>query len=202
VNTLRDTFDDIYRGDLWNGGSGPGSHPVNTWEYVAWINDFIRLNKSKTFLDVGCGDFQMFAGRFLEDIAYIGIDESEEAIVRAVENSRPDFAFSGRLRVFGRYPIFECVGPFDIVHIKDVLQHLPFDECKRILEHAKKIGRTVIVTNEYPPCSHDIEPGGYRPIDVTLPPVSFETPSFTRIFNTQNFSKITHVFTFDKNENH
>jgi hypothetical protein len=65
-----------------------------------------------------------------------------------------------------------------------------------------KIGRTVIVTNEYPPCSNDIEPGGYRPIDVTLPPVSFETPSFTRIFNTPNFSKITHVFTFDKNENH
>ena len=94
MNTLRDTFDDIYRRDLWGGGSGPGSHPDNTWEYVEWINDFIAINQSKTFLDVGCGDFQMFAGRLFNDMAYVGIDASEEAIVRAVEGGTQT-AFAG-----------------------------------------------------------------------------------------------------------
>ena len=196
MNTLRDTFDDIYRRDLWNGGSGPGSHPNNTWEYVEWIKDLIELSKAKTFLDVGCGDFQMFNNRLPNWMIYTGTDASEEAIRRA--SRRCNYATYS----FHAKTIHSFWNTYDIVHIKDVLQHLPFDECKRILEHAKKIGRTVIVTNEYPPCSHDIEPGGYRPIDVTLPPVSFEKPSFTRIFNTPNFSKITHVFTFDQNENH
>lgn len=192
MNTLRDTFDDIYRRDLWGGGSGPGSHPDNTCEYVEWVNDFIAINQPQTFLDVGCGDFQMFAGRLHPIGFYTGIDASEEAVNRAKKRGIPNGVYDFHVKT-----IAAVVGPYDIVHIKDVLQHLPFEECKRILGHAKKIGRTVIVTNEYPPCDFDIAPGGYRPIDVTLPPISFGTPIFSRRFNTPNFNKLTQVFEFN-----
>jgi len=76
---LQNIFDRIYLTDEWNGGSGPGSQPQNTAKYVKFLNSFIRENKIKSILDVGCGDWQLMSMIDLSGVRYKGIDVSPVA---------------------------------------------------------------------------------------------------------------------------
>ena len=186
MTTLQSIFDDIYDNDRWNGGSGPGSHSSRTGEYTAFINHLIRDLKIESFLDVGCGDWQLAQWFRLDGIRYKGIDISKSAVALA-KNRAPastDISVSD---------IFSVTDKFDFVHIKDVLQHLPFEDCDRILTFACKSSRYVLVTNEYPPCSNDIEAGQYRPIDVSYWPNS----KIVRIFSSNGFNKSSTLITND-----
>jgi hypothetical protein len=59
-------FDFIYAHDEWEGGSGPGSFPGSTAQYRAFLQDFMRKNKIRSVVDVGCGELAVIAPDRLE----------------------------------------------------------------------------------------------------------------------------------------
>ena len=177
MNTLQNIFDDIYKNNKWNGGSGPGSSRSNTAEYVSYLNDLLRSLGVKSFLDVGCGDWQL-AGQFdLSGIRYKGIDVSQSAIEIAKSKASIGTDLSNAT-------IFEVDEQFDFVHIKDVLQHLPFSECDKILNRATK-SKYVLVVNDHCESNSDTDAGGYRPINVLYWPNS----KLLRMFKIGGFNK-------------
>jgi len=57
-SVFQDPFARHYETDAWIGGSGIGSHAVNTQGYVRFLQRFIRANGVKSVVDFGCGDWQ------------------------------------------------------------------------------------------------------------------------------------------------
>jgi SAM-dependent methyltransferase len=177
VNTLQNIFDDIYEHNKWNGGSGPGSNKSNTTEYVSYLNDLIRSLNVKSFLDVGCGDWQLAEQLDFTGIRYKGIDVSKNAVI-AAKSKAPDGTD------ISNQEIHEINESFDFVHIKDVLQHLPLIECDKILGYASK-NKYVLVVNDHCESNGDIDAGQHRPLNVLFWPNS----KLVKMFNIGGYVK-------------
>lgn len=152
---LQETFDDIYRNDRWGNGSGPGSRLSGATEFLSDLNAVIAPCRGVRFLDVGCGDGQIARG--IDAHRYLGVDVSEEAITRFKKSTNHPCV---------RMNAADAEWHFDFALIKDVLQHLPMEECRRLLRAVRHCG-TVWVINDRPDDIRvpDCDPGGYRPID-------------------------------------
>ena len=74
-------FDNIYKKNLWGGGSGPGSFAANTVEYRAMLQKIFDDDRYQSFVDLGCGDFQMMKLMKLPPKkSYVGIDVVADVI--------------------------------------------------------------------------------------------------------------------------
>jgi len=177
ANTLQSIFDDIYIGDKWHGGSGPGSFKSNTVEYVTFVNDLIRELGVKSFLDVGCGDWQLASQFDLSGIKYKGIDIS----VKAVELARTRAPEGTDISTDDVESVTDI---YDFVHIKDVLQHLPNDECVRVLSAVSK-HKAVLIVNDHSDSNTDIQAGQYRPFNALFWPKA----KLLKMFNIGGFNK-------------
>ena len=184
---LQNIFDRIYLTDEWNGGSGPGSQPQNIAKYVKFLNSFIRENKIKSILDVGCGDWQLMSMIDLSGVRYKGIDVSPIATSFAKSKAPlgTDISTSS---------IEDIQESFDLVHIKDVLQHLEFSECRRILEIISTRHKSALIVNEHPSASNDIQNGQFRPLNITAEPLSWPRSTVIKVFTTPLFRKsVTYI---------
>lgn len=174
-------FDRIYRRNLWNGvesRSGPGSGSVPTQPVADWLARFVQERSVRSVLDIGCGD-----NWWMPDLPrYLGIDVSREAIRRAQRN-RP-----GR-----RFRIHDATrglprGIWDLVIVRDVLQHLPLRDGMDLLGHVMKRRRTrFLLASTYTGASGyaargvnvDITQGDCYTNDLTSAPFSLPAPSLT-----------------------
>jgi len=109
------SFDQIYKNNVW-GSSGTGSrYTRDNVKLVKDINLVIKKNNIKTVCDFGCGDFQIMKHLDFENIKYTGIDIVEFIIKTNIENYKHDnIDFKNT---------YDKVENFDLVIIKDVLQH-------------------------------------------------------------------------------
>ena len=184
---LQNIFDRIYLTDEWNGGSGPGSHPSNTAKYVKFLNSFIRENSIKSILDIGCGDWQLMSMVDLFGVRYKGIDISPVATSLARSKAPAGADISNE-------NIENITESFDLVHIKDVLQHLEFSECRRILEIISSRHKSALVVNEHPPASKDIKNGQYRPLSIVAEPLCWPRATVIKVFTNPLFRKsVTYI---------
>ena len=184
---LQNIFDRIYLTDEWNGGSGPGSHPSNIAKYVKFLNSFIRENSIKSILDIGCGDWQLMSMVDLSGVRYKGIDISPVAtsLARSKAPAKADISNEN---------IENITESFDLVHIKDVLQHLEFSECRRILEIISSRHKSALVVNEHPPESNDIKNGQYRPLSIVAEPLCWPRATVIKVFTNPLFRKsVTYI---------
>lgn len=181
--TLRTIFDRIYARDEWGGGSGPGSDPEHLKEYADYLNGLIRDLKVKRFLDVGCGDCRLAKMLDLQGVEYLGYDVSESALDLAVATG------AGHLKLM-RGTASDVPYVCDLVHVKDVCQHLPFATVSDILADIAK-HKHAVITNDVPHFPHDCDPGAYRPIDITQPPINATGYKPDRIFTINGFTKLT-----------
>jgi hypothetical protein len=161
-------FEDIYRGDKWNGGSGPGSLPGVNRPYVRFLESFLLCNGIRSVVDLGCGDWQFSRGIDWGEARYLGLD----LVAHVLERNR---------RIYGRESVEFASAPADpaklpeadLLLVKDVFQHL---SNRSILDHLAVFPKYkyVLVTN----CSKksrdllntDIADGGFRPLDLRLDP--------------------------------
>jgi trans-aconitate methyltransferase len=83
----------------------------------------LDITEAETVLDVGCGD-----GYWMPDLpGYVGIDVAPEAIL-AAEERHPDRAYSvADIRTYE-------TDPFDLVIIRDAIQHMSLADGKATLE--------------------------------------------------------------------
>jgi SAM-dependent methyltransferase len=166
--TGAEIFEEIYRNDRWNGGSGPGSLPGVNRPYVRFVESFLRLNDIRTVVDLGCGDWQFSRGIDWGTTEYLGLD----VVPHILERNR---------RIHGTRSVTFAAAPAkaielpnaDLLLIKDVFQHLSNRMVQEYVAVFPKF-KYVLVTNCSKKSRHllntDIPDGGFRPLDLRLAP--------------------------------
>lgn len=175
-------FSDIYRENRWAGKeslSGPGSGKAATSALTRWLPALVAELGITSVLDVGCGD-----GYWMPDLpGYHGVDVAPEAIVRA-RGLHPGRSYKV---MDGRY--LPRVA-YDLVIVRDALQHLPLRDGLRVLDAIRRTGSRWLLASTYtgPSTRHatsqagvnvDIEPGEAFSPDLTAPPFSMGPPMRT-----------------------
>jgi SAM-dependent methyltransferase len=158
-------FDDIYRGNLWNGDesrSGPGSGSAATRSVRDAIVALVAELGVETVLDVGCGD-----GYWMPALpGYVGYDASRVA-VRLARANHPDRAYTTVLPWHA----------FDLVICRDVIQHLPLQDGLDLLDAIEGTRSTYLLASTYVGgVNVDIPAGGCYSPDLTAEPFGFKPP--------------------------
>lgn len=161
----QERFARLYAKGGWSGlGSGPGSEVRQAGPFLKALATLVRTFEPRSILDVGCG--QGLALHALSDFTgdYVGIDLVPELI----EENRQRFpAANVDFRVFD---LVDGRGEqrFDLVVIKDVLQHLSRASAQALMANTARMSAMVFLVNDSS-CgkgteAKDIEDGAYRPL--------------------------------------
>ena len=167
-DTMHDAFARAYKDARWHNGSGSGSSPANTRAYRKFLARYMADRAIRSVLDIGCGDWQ--SSRLVDwtGIDYLGVDVVPELVLRnSVLFERHNIAFRTG-DVLNGWDLPDA----DLVLCKDVLQHWPNAAVYELIE-IRLAGRRALLTYDLGRQWADIEPGGYRPLDLTRPPFSW-----------------------------
>lgn len=106
------------------------------------IREFLRGNKPKTVLDLGCGTGIL--APFFSKKAYLGIDIDKTSIDYA-KKKHPGYAFE----TMDATKIVKFNKKFDFILVVGVIHHLDDDDAKKFVEiiklHLKKGGKTLVI---------------------------------------------------------
>ena len=146
-NSNSEIFSKIYQENSWGDGvrfpkSGSGSDPLNAQPYVDFVKRVVQDFHVKTVVDVGHGDWVMWADYRFEGVDYLGLDVA----VGLSEANRNKF---GRKNIqFRHFDISQDVLPSaEMVICKDVLQHLPNDQVLIFLTQLSNF-KFVVICND------------------------------------------------------
>jgi SAM-dependent methyltransferase len=171
-------FERIYRNNRWHGTeslSGPGSGTAPTKVASRWLRDIVDQHGVTSVLDIGCGDATwqpLLPG-------YLGIDVAPTAVARA-QARHPDREFRVQDAVAGL-----PTKHFDMVVMRDVLQHLSFKDGFRLMRNVGVMAPRFMVASTYTgtseryprdPLNVDIRTGDCYCNDLTAPPWSLPHP--------------------------
>ena len=137
------------------------------------IVDLLKTLRVKTLLDAPCGDFN-----WAEDVAaavdtYVGIDVVDEII------SRNTTLYGGARRTFltcdmTRDPLPKA----DLILSRDCLVHFSFADIQAALLNLRASGAEYLLTTTF--INHkkneNVRTGGWRPLNLQLPPFAFPPP--------------------------
>jgi SAM-dependent methyltransferase len=166
-------FDDVYRNDLWKGGSGAGSREDLTRDYRALLQQFITRNAIASVVDVGCGDWQFTRHMDWSGVDYTGVDASAVVLENTQEFSQPGVRFLHADATRDPLP------PADLLLVKDVLQHWSNADIMAFLPQLPKY-KGALITGSFPQhalayVNRDMPAGAnFRPVDPGKPP--FDLP--------------------------
>jgi 2-polyprenyl-3-methyl-5-hydroxy-6-metoxy-1,4-benzoquinol methylase len=113
------TFTRIYDKNIWGNGSGAGSSPTYNKKYMEILQNHLRTHSIQSVMDIGCGDWQHSQHMDWNGIDYNGID-----VVKSVVDKNNELYGKENIKFF-HMDVTKLVIPykFDLVIIKDVLQH-------------------------------------------------------------------------------
>lgn len=158
--------------------SGPGSDLVQTKEIIRELPILVRELNVRVLVDVPCGDFFWMKTLKLEIEKYIGVDIVSELIRN---NSK---IYGNKNREFISMDITKNILPrADLILCRDCFVHLSFKDTLRSIKNFKKSLSGYLLTTTFTELSSnkDVITGGWRPLNLQLPPFSFPEP--IRIIN-------------------
>lgn len=160
------TFDVIYAGNLWNGDesrSGPGSGTVATRGLLDELRFVAELTAVTSVLDVGCGD-----GFWMPDLpGYVGFDVSGVALELARER-HPE----------REYTSVWPARAFDLVIVRDVIQHLSLAEGVALLDRVRGSAKYLLASTYRGGLNIDIPTGGSYSPDLQAEPFGLPDPVY------------------------
>ncbi|MFH0134103.1 class I SAM-dependent methyltransferase [Variovorax sp. VaC1] len=171
-------FSNIFTSNAWGSMesvSGAGSELTNTAQVIRELPHLLRELQVRTFLDVPCGDFN-----WMQHVDLTGIDYHGADIVDAlVERNTDRFARPGRR--FSKLNLLSDELPtVDLILCRDCLFHFSHADTFRAL-HAVVASRskwllTTTFTYRSLPRNHDIQTGGWTPINLEMAPFNLPSP--------------------------
>jgi hypothetical protein len=172
-------FSNIYNTGAWMGEvpSGPGSTLKATALLRPQLERVFRELAITSLVDAPCGD-----GTWIAEITgsldrYQGFDVVSELIEGNNARQLPRHSF-------GLADIIEDKLPrADAILCRDCLVHLPLDAAVKAIERFKASGSTYLIATTFTEHVQNIEAqmGGWRPLNLTLPP--FNLPPPIRLIN-------------------
>ncbi|HKO60950.1 MAG TPA: class I SAM-dependent methyltransferase [Pyrinomonadaceae bacterium] len=169
-------FSEIYRDNLWGDPesvSGRGSTVARTVNIRNALPELLRNVNARSLLDAPCGDFNWMRLVELVDIRYTGVDVVSEMILRNRE------LYSGPGKDFQIADVTTDPLPAaDAILCRDCFIHLSFKDIDRTLTNFKRSDAKFLfaTTHLYTNCNTDIRTGGWRNINLQLPPFNFPQP--------------------------
>jgi len=148
---MENKFTEIYvkkkwgsRGKNGKGSSGTGSNnsPDTKW-YIDLLMKHIEETGSKSICDLGCGDWEFSKTIDWQGLHYTGIDCVKSVIEDNIKNYEKDnikFLHGDA----GQIPV-----GYDLVILKDVIQHWTDDKIKEILPQIIDNNKFVLLGNGY-----------------------------------------------------
>lgn len=188
--SMSEAFARAYKDGQWHNGSGSGSSPANTVLYRTFLQAYLRSNMIRSVVDVGCGDWQFSKLIDWTGVSYFGIDVVP-GIVRL--NTLHHSRWAGDMMI--RFAEMDGLdGPLpdaDLVICKDLLQHWPDSAVQKLA--GQLAGRRALLTYDLGVWHEDIEPGGYRPLDLGRPPYSWPVRERLRYESVSHEGTVTRV---------
>lgn len=172
-------FTDIYRGNLWydpESVSGRGSTLERTAAVRAALPALLRELGARSLLDAPCGDFNWMRHVDLSGVSYAGAD----VVPDLIERNRQ--LYGGEGRAFLHLDITRDALPrADVVMCRDCLIHLSFADARRALRNFKASGSTYLLATTHAGVTEneDAPTGGWRSLNLRLPPFDFPAPART-----------------------
>lgn len=172
---LAEIFHHIYyKTDWWKAKgsvSGPGSTLENTVHIRKEIPLLLQSVNATTLLDAPCGDLSWISHTDLGAVSYTGAD----IVTKLILDNRKKFPE----KKFVLADITkEELPAADVVLCRDCFIHLPNELIIASIENFKRSGIRYMLTNTYNFISEnkDIAPGGFRMINLRIPPFSLPAP--------------------------
>jgi hypothetical protein len=171
----KEVFTEIFKTHGWGGDSlsGGGSDLQRTRVIRAELPKLIERLGVRTFLDVPCGDFHWMREVDLKDCQYIGGDIVPELVA---EDQR---RYGNEQRSFRELDLTrDPVPAADLILVRDCFIHLSFENIWAAIRNIKRSGSKHILTTTYPDKRRhwDVVTGGFRSINLRLPPFRFPQP--------------------------
>lgn len=162
-------FTQVYDTDAWRraGTSGPGSAIQHTEAYRAFLQQVLRNYRISRVLDLGCGLWEHLAAVDWTGVEeYLGVDPVKSVIARNKQLPlRANFKFQ-----CGLIDDVAELASYELVIVKDVMQHLPNSIILELLEKLKVV-RYALITNDISPGANtDCVIGEFRKMDMEKPP--------------------------------
>jgi SAM-dependent methyltransferase len=169
-------FSRIYRENVWGNPesvSGRSSTLSRTEVVRQELPGLLRRLDAKSLLDAPCGDFNWMRHVELGATEYIGGD----VVPDLVELNRR--RYGGRQRSFIHLDITKDEVPrVDVILCRDFLIHLSFRYALSAIANLRRSGSQYLLATTYPtvPENCDAHTGGWRPLNLQLPPFNFPQP--------------------------
>ena len=188
-------FTTVFHANTWQceeSRSGMGSTIARTATIRAELPALLARLEAQSLLDAACGDFNWMRLLTLPVARYVGVDVVRPLIRQnRRRHAAPGRAFHVADITADRLP--RC----DAVLCRDCLIHLSFADIARALRNLRSSGaRTLIATNHPMLATHaDIASGGFRTVNLHLPPFDLPAPQL-RVIENETAGKTLDVWPF------
>ncbi len=169
-------FTHIYHTHRFGGtlsASGQGSDLSRTEIIRQKIPILMKEMNVRVLLDCPCGDFYWLQYSKLNIEKYIGIDIVKEIIT--INRKK----YGSKYREFEKLDIAKDALPrADMILCRDCLVHFSFKDISSTMNNFKRSGSQYILTTTFPErlSNLDINTGGWRTLNLQLPPFNFPKP--------------------------
>lgn len=177
--SMRKSFSEIYHKNLWQDPesvSGRGSTLARTRVIMSQLPPLLQELGAGRLLDAACGDFNWMRYTELGAVEYIGVDVVPDLIAR----NRRLYGREGR--TFLALDITKDRLPrADVILCRDCLIHLSFRSIAAAVANFKKSGAEYLLCTTHTSIRENVAcpDGGWRNVNLLLPPLNFPPPSRT-----------------------
>lgn len=194
----RQAFSDIYKNDVWCGGSGSGSDPKHAMSYLNLLQKYFNDKRFSKIVDLGCGDWRLMQRISIpRKKSYIGYDVVQEVIdANNKKFAKPNLQF---IAISSLEEIEHIKA--DLLIVKDVLAHWPNSQVQyflsNILPNYKYALITHDITDQFGKDSvknGDIKLGEHRPIDITTEPFNLKNATIVLKYNSLGYNKVSFFY--------
>ena len=174
--TNQERFEMIYNENFWESNessSGIGSEIKNTIEVIKAIKLIIKQYKTKSIIDIPCGDFNWMSSLDMKNIDYKGYD-----IVRSVIKENNKKYKKPNVNFYYSDMINSELAKGDLMFVRDCLVHFSFEDIKKSIFRIKQSKSTYLLSTSFANLKKntDIYTGDWRPINLEKEPFNFPKP--------------------------
>ena len=166
-------FTRIYKKNRWKSDKAEDLEILKT--LLEELPQLLKKLQVKSILDIPCGDFWWLSSVDLGFLSYTGGDIVKHIIQNDIKQ------YANEKRRFLKLDILNDDLPkTDIIFCKDLLIHLPLEDCLKSIKNIKKSGAKHFLVETFPSVKEnkDIHTGDWRPLNLNLPPFFFPEPEY------------------------
>ena len=166
-------FTHIYKKNRWKADQSETFELIRS--LLEELPPLLKKLEVKSILDIPCGDFHLLKTIDLGFLDYTGCDIVEHIIQNDIKQ------YANEKRKFLKLDILKDDLPkADIIFCKDLLIHLPLENCLKAIKNIKKSGAKYFMVETFPSLKKntDIHTGAWRPFNLNIHPFFFPEPEY------------------------